>query len=132
MPLPSDSGLTGGQRHPSVPRGSFLELAFQEKRLRGLCEDDWTAQNELGADTASLLLHRVADIRAATSVLDLVAGSPREDGSTVPSSFLVNVAEKHRIRIAANHVSNPITPTGAVDWANVRRVMIVAIEASDE
>ena len=109
-----------------------MELAFQEKRLRDLCEEESLAREELGEQAANLLMHRIADMRAATSVQDLVAGSPRETKGPTPPLLLISLGDRYRIRIAANHVTNPLTPSGAVEWIKVRRVKIVAIEVADE
>jgi hypothetical protein len=54
-----------------------LELAFDSKSLRTTCESERQAKLELGDVVAEVLKHRLADLLAAKSVKDLVAGQPR-------------------------------------------------------
>ncbi len=48
-----------------------LELAFETKRLREICENEEIASQELGAEGAERLKHRLADLRAAGSIEEL-------------------------------------------------------------
>ncbi len=53
-----------------------LELAFATKPLRELCESEAKAKQKLGAKIAAVLMHRLADLRAAYSIGDLPIGKP--------------------------------------------------------
>jgi hypothetical protein len=56
-----------------------LELAFETKLLREICESEQKARQELGIKVAEALKRRLADLRAATSVEDLpVAQTAKE------------------------------------------------------
>lgn len=105
-----------------------MELAFDTKSLRDLCEKEDKARHELGPDVARKLKHRLADLRAAESVKDLVAGRPRETESANPGCFVVDLADGFRLAFCANHNNVPLLPTGKVDWAAVNRVRILRIE----
>ncbi len=110
--------------------GGLLELAFANRSLRHICESELKAKRVLGVEVAKTLKHRLADLRAAISVKDLVAGRPRElQGS---HSIELEVGEGVRLTFCANHDKAPLLPTGQTDWSRVRRVKILRIEGHDE
>ena len=102
-----------------------MELAFDDKSLRTLCESEAPARRELGLEVAEVLKRRLADLCAATSVKDLVAGQPRELDA---AHMAVDLCDGHRIVFCANHSSNPMTETGDLDWSKVNRVKVLRIE----
>src|SRR5258708_22364381 len=55
-----------------------VEIAFANKSLRQLCESERRARRSLGPRVAEKLKRRLADLRAANCVKDLVAGRPSE------------------------------------------------------
>src|SRR5690242_7486082 len=59
-------------------RPAAVEIAFAKKSLRRLCESERAARRSLGATVAERLKRRLADLRAANCVKDLVAGRPKE------------------------------------------------------
>jgi hypothetical protein len=105
-----------------------LEFAFESKELRDICESESEAKRHLGDPVAEMLRHRLADLDAAPSAKDLIAGQPRlgEDAETM----VVDLCEGSRLVFTANHPSNPMTATGELDWANVRRIRILRIETN--
>jgi len=105
-----------------------LELAFETKSLRDLCEKEEKARRELGPDVAHKLKHRVADLRAAESVKDLVAGRPRETESANPGCFVIDLANGSLLAFCANHRKVPLLTSGGVDWARISRIKILRIE----
>ena len=104
-----------------------MELAFETKELRDICESEVEAKGKLGEAIAEALKHRLADMDAATSPKDLLAGRPRlsQDGQTM----MIDLCESHRIVFAANHLDNPAAADGDLDWAKVRRIKILRIES---
>lgn len=104
-----------------------LELAFESKELREMCESEAEAKRQLGDTAAEMLRHRLADLDAAASPKDLLAGRPRlgQDGETM----VVDLCEGCRLVFTANHPSNPTTSTGELDWARVARIRILRIES---
>jgi hypothetical protein len=108
-----------------------LELAFASKSLRQLCESEEKATRDLGGRVAQKLRRRLADLRAATSVNDLVAGRPRELEGAPHRNLAVNLSESSRIVFCANHNTIPLLPSGRVDWSRVSRVKILRIETAD-
>jgi hypothetical protein len=108
---------------------SPLELAFESKDLRDICENEAEAKRRLGESIAKTLKRRLADLDAATSPKDLLAGRPRlgQDGQTM----VIDLCEGRRIVFAANHPDDPATADGDLDWAKVRRIRILRIEVDN-
>jgi hypothetical protein len=108
-------------------REARLELAFESKELRDICESEEEAKRRFGDAVAEMLRHRLADLDAAQSPNDLLAGRPRlgQDGRTM----MIDLCEGRRVVFTANHASNPTTSTGDLDWARVRRIKILRIES---
>ena len=92
-----------------------------------MCENEAEATRNLGESIAETLKHRLADLDAATSPRDLLAGQPRlgQDEQTM----LIDLCDGHRIVFAANHPDNPLTGDGSLDWGKVRRIKILRIES---
>lgn len=108
-----------------------LELAFAEKQLRKLCENDAIARRKLGIKVAEKLKRRLADLRAATCVNDLVAGKPRELEGDCQNQMAVDLCDGYNIVFCANHNAAPLLKSGAIDWARVSRVKILRIESNE-
>lgn len=106
--------------------GARLEFAFESKELRDICESESEAVRALGASVAEMLKHRLADLDAAPSAKDLIAGRPRL--SQDEETMMVDLSEGSRLVFTPNHPDNPVTETGKLDWANVRRIRILRIE----
>ncbi len=107
-----------------------LELAFANRSLRHICESESKAKRVLGVEVARTLKHRLADLRAAISIEDLVAGRPHELQDS--HSIEIEIDEGVRLTFCANHNKEPLLPTGQTDWSKVRRVKILRIEGHDE
>ena len=84
----------------------------------------------MGPQVAEKLKARLEDIRAAANVTELSVGSPRAVGVGAGQRMVVNLEDGYRIEFSANHTSNPVTPSGTIDWEKVRRVKIQTIERS--
>lgn len=105
-----------------------MQLAFESKQLRTICEDEVQAKVELGDTVANTLKRRLADLWAATSVKDLVAGKPRLLPEPEANNMAVDLSEGWRLIFTANHVSNPTTQENNLDWSRVTRIKILRIE----
>lgn len=104
-----------------------MELAFDSKSLRTICESEAQARLELGAEVAEVLKHRLADLRAATSTKDLVAGRPRISADR--QHMVVDLCDGHRIIFKPNHTKLPKMDSGDIDWARVTRIKLLRIES---
>ena len=107
-------------------RSEALELAFHSKTLRAVCESDKQAVDIYGVAVASTLRHRLADLCAAKSPIDLPIGKPRTLGPD-PTRMRVDLCEGYSIIFCANHPKNPQTESGLIDWQKVNRIKILDI-----
>jgi hypothetical protein len=105
-----------------------LELAFETKALRDICESEQRAKHELGAKVAEQLKRRLADLRAASSIDELPVAKPRK----VAGTCVFELPEGYRLIVAPNHPKNPLLSSGAVDWAEVTRTKVLSIERDHE
>ena len=106
-----------------------MEIAFESKELRDLCESEAVARGTLDEGDAEMLMHRLADLSAASSISDLLAGNPRPvDGGRL---IVIDLSSSRRLVFAPNHPRNPQRDDGATDWAKVNRVRIVRLEADN-
>lgn len=105
-----------------------MELAFQSRSIREICENETHATCELGSKRAEALKHRLADLRAATSVMDLLVGQPRILDSADPKAMILDLSDGHRLVFCANHTTNPVTECGKLDWTKVYRIRVLRIE----
>lgn len=109
-----------------------MELAFDTKSLRTICESEPHARRELGPNVAETLKHRLADMHAATSPKDLVAGRPRElPRSGTQPRMALDLSDGLSILFCANHPKAPLTARGDLDWSRVNRVKILGIGNED-
>lgn len=108
-----------------------MELAFETKELRDICEHEARAKQELGKQVAEKLKHRLADMISARTVTDLVAGELHEVDGAHPRNMAVKISEGVRLVFSANHNEMPLSRPGAVDWSKVRRIKLVRIEDND-
>lgn len=101
-------------------------IAFETQRLRQICEDDNVARRELGVEATRVLLLRLADIRAATSICDLPVGRPIVQGNS--SELLEFDLGQNLVMVwTVNHVKWPVNETGKVDWSSVTRIRLLRI-----
>lgn len=108
-----------------------MEIAFATKALRQISENEIKAKREFGGAPAAQLKRRLADLHAATSISDLVAGATGEckvNGSEVS----ISLCDRFKVIISANHNKNPKDGSGRIEWGKVSRVKIERIEESRE
>jgi hypothetical protein len=103
-----------------------MELAFETPGLRRICESDTEARKHFPQSTAEALQDRLADLRAATSASDLVAGSPSMDARP-PGQIRFGLEGGYELVCTANHPRPPFTDSGLVDFSRVRRVKVLRI-----
>lgn len=109
-----------------------MELAFESRALRTICESETDAKRELGPTVAEVLKHRLADLRAATSIKDLVAGKPHLSDEGTDQNLIIDLVSGYSIVVGANHSRNPLTETGRLNWAMISRVKLLRIESNND
>lgn len=102
-----------------------LELAFETKDLREICEKEAEARRRLGSAVAEVLKHRLADLDAATSPNDLIAGNPRVGPDM--DTMTIDLCDGYQLVLSPNHPNNPTRRTGEVNWSKVSRIRILRI-----
>lgn len=102
-----------------------MEIAFDTLSLRILCENEEKAKIKFGPHIAQNLKKRLADLRAATNIYDVVAGNPQTFGKN-KSQMQIELSNGFQIILSANHPVNPMND-GSVDWHNVSRIKVVRI-----
>lgn len=70
-------------------------------------------------------------MRAADSVADLVTGRLRELKGDGYGEFGIFVCDEIWLKCAANHRNIPMLQSGTVNWSQVSRVKILAIQSSN-
>lgn len=108
-----------------------MELAFETKSLRDICESETQAKREFPLPIVESLKRRLGDMRAAIAVVDLPAGQPHGLVISGLECMAVNLNDGYRVIFCANHTKKPITENGVVDWARVNRIKILRIEKHD-
>ena len=104
-----------------------LELAFESKELRSICEHEATAKDALGGEIAEALRRRLADLRAATSIADLIVGNPHTVETGSIDYLVIDLCSRHQIVLEANHPETPLTDSGQLDWPKVSRIKVTYV-----
>jgi hypothetical protein len=105
-----------------------LEISFETKELRDLCEDESLAAQELGPIAAEALKRRLADIRAADAIYDVLAGRPLQDKHHGIDCYRFELADNCRLTVIPNHMPPRNSAAGIPDWERVRRVRVISLE----
>ena len=104
-----------------------MDIIIEDRKLRKICEDDKIAKKEYGDVASKKLKTRLADLRAALTVRDLVAGSPHPLKGNRAGQFALTVYGGLRLVFEPAHESPPKHSYGGIDWSRVTRVRIVFI-----
>jgi proteic killer suppression protein len=100
-------------------------LRFKDKALQQTCEKRAVATRLLGDICAKKLFTRLADLEAAATVADLVAGNPHPLKGDRLGQFAVSLAGGWRLVFAPANDPIPLSEDESVDWS---QVTIVSIE----
>ncbi|RYD96060.1 MAG: hypothetical protein EOP54_14590, partial [Sphingobacteriales bacterium] len=90
-----------------------MVVAFENKDLRILCENEDIAKESLGS---TKLQDRLADIFAASTVFDLLVGNPKGIEYESLPAFKVDIENGFVLFFSPNHVKTPCLKNGQVDW----------------
>lgn len=109
-----------------------LIIAFAEKSLRKLCENEEEAIDSFSDEVAKKLKSRLADLIAAETVAKIPVGVPQEVQGSKEYCLAIEFFEGYRLVFCANHIKNPKLESGKVDWSKVKRVKILGIESDHD
>ena len=104
-----------------------MRLAFDSRELRTIFEIDAEGRRALGQAGAEVLKRRLADLRAADSVQDLLAGSPRIIEGRGEPHLAMDLADGYVMRLVPTHPRVAPGPRLGDDWTLVRRLKIISI-----
>ncbi len=85
----------------------------------------------MGMQAAKQLRERLADIRTAGNVLELIAGRPREILVAGHPCYTIDLSEDYRMMLRPNHNEVPKLKSGGVDWSKVTRVKVHKLEVGN-
>lgn len=102
-----------------------MEIIFGDSKLQKLCEQQAVAQKQLGQVCARKLRLRLADLAAAGSVRELVAGRPHPLKGDRAGQFAVDLEGAKRLVFEPANDPISCNKDGSIDWSKVTRVCIV-------
>ena len=104
-----------------------VDILFSKDEWKELCENERIGTRKLGAQGAKKLRRRLADMRAAQTVTDLIAGRPHPLKGDRARQFAVDLDGARRLVFTAANDPPPTQDDGSVDWRQVTAVTIVFI-----
>lgn len=108
-----------------------MDIAFQSKSLRDTCESEEMLKTKFGEPVSAAIMRRLADLRAAATIRDLVVGNPRELLSGKQPTLCIDLAGGSVLLLRANHLKPPRTASGAIIWFEVTRLKVMSIGTVD-
>ena len=86
--------------------------------------------HSLGTELAAELHARLADLRAARNVGDLVAGHPKSDAED-EAVLTIDVGSRHQLVCHAGHYDTARSTGGSIEWQSVRRIRLDDLRSVD-
>ena len=107
-----------------------IKLAFQDEKLRKVCESPRSARLNYGEAVGRAIHSRLADLRAAESALKYVEWGFGAFDETVDDRIVIPIDNEYRMVVEAYrpHADD----SEALDWMQVTRVKILEIERTNE
>lgn len=109
-----------------------IQLAFQDEKLRQVCESSVSAKRRLGEVAARLLQTRLADLRAAESPTDLVDLGFAQFEPASDTRIDIDIGDGYVVIAMANHRPELRLATGKLDWKRVTRLKILSVKRANE
>jgi hypothetical protein len=105
-----------------------VQIAFDTEKLRNLCEREFHATRQFGSRVAEVLRHRLADLRAARTIYDVIVGNMRAfpDDRT---RMMLDLCDGYVLVFCANHPQKQSSEP--LDWAKVSRIRVTDILTLD-
>ena len=104
-----------------------MEISFAGSKLESICRQHKLAVQEVGASSARKLQLRLAELFAAESVKELVAGRPHPLTHDRFGEFAVDLHGGHRLIFKPTRQPPPMLPDGGIDWSSVTQITIIEI-----
>jgi hypothetical protein len=113
-----------GSSESATGRWMALELAFETKALRDICESEAIAKRELGAKVADALKRRLSDFRSIDTFDELPFAKTKKSSNNIT----FDLPDDWQLVVTGGHGDNPKLTSGKIDWTKVTRLKIVRIE----
>lgn len=104
-----------------------MDIHFANADLEDLCCDERKAKKSLGGDGFRKLRTRLADLRAASRVTELVAGRPHALDRDRKGQFAVDLDRGRRLVFEPASDPPPRTEDGGISWHEVKSVRVVYV-----
>ena len=104
-----------------------MNILYKTDALEKLCTNKKEATRKLGQPGFKKLRTRMADIRAAQKVTELVAGNPEPLKGDRKGRFSLRLHGGDRLVFEPAHEPIPEKEDGSTDWSRVTAVRIVFI-----
>ena len=104
-----------------------MEIAFAEKHLRKMCENQSYASQKLGTSVAGKLQARLADLEAAVTVDDLIVGAPQKLSGELEGQIKIELSEDRVMILCANEDPLPRKKSGVINWKFVTRLKLLHV-----
>lgn len=101
-----------------------MEISYQNKKLRELCERRVVTEKKLGPNSARKLMLRLQALEAATRVTDLTGGNPHPLVGDREGEFSLDLANGRRLTFVPTQVPHPTKADGSIDWKQITAVTI--------
>lgn len=107
-----------------------MELAFECKELRALCEIKLLGIERFGDELAFNFRARLDDVGAAIGFSDILLGEPQiiHEPELNIHVLKISIGKTSKLVFAANHINNPLADDNTIDWNRVTRVRLLKIE----
>ena len=104
-----------------------MDISFSKNELQKLCENSRLMVKKFGMPCAKKLMARLADLQAAETLEDVVAGRPHPLERDRLGQFAVNLHGGVRLVFESADDPVPIKDDGTIAWHEVTKICIVFI-----
>lgn len=109
-----------------------IQLAFQDDKLRQLCESTVSAKRRFGVQTAKTLHTRLADVQACANVAELEGIGFASVDKGEDARIFISIGDGYTVTAVVNNRPEPRLRGGRLDAKNVTRLKIMSIERANE
>lgn len=105
-----------------------MQIAFANKTIQRLCQEDKHQLKQLGAKRAKRLKVRLSELRAVENVRQLRFGGPHALTGDRAGQYSVDLDGPMRLLFEPTDQPPPTLPAGGIDWQQVNSVRLLEIE----
>jgi hypothetical protein len=105
-----------------------LVLSYESEKIRDICNKEVIARRFYPDNVVLMLTRRLADLRAASNLSDILVGNPRENSALPPGEYIIDLCDGFSLIFSSSHQITPILSTGTVNWSKVNRIKILRIQ----